>query len=320
MTTLFTRRTAIAGALVIGVSLTATTLALASAETGPSTKRTAPTADAGTTRLQWGAVALTARQYPAMKEFAQKALGLNLVNSSEEFSVFTTPNGNLFELYGPKAPQYPWRTSPTSTAIGFDSTDLDAAEKTLQANGAKWASTVQVVPGAGADGGDYRFRLFRAPDNRVYAIAQSGTDPRQPVSDEDTGAAGINKLQWGAVALTAEQYPTMKKLAANGLGLTPLNEAKQFSVFGTENGALFELYGPKAPQYPWRASPTSIAFGFNTTNLDKAMTQLQNNGAEWVSTVQVVPGAGAGGSDYRFRLFRAPDNRVYAISQSNATS
>ncbi|MGC9543976.1 hypothetical protein [Streptomyces sp. UG1] len=53
MTTSFTRRTAIAGALVIGASLMATNLAPASAETGPtSTKRTAPTADAGITRLQ----------------------------------------------------------------------------------------------------------------------------------------------------------------------------------------------------------------------------------------------------------------------------
>ncbi|MGC9543975.1 VOC family protein [Streptomyces sp. UG1] len=120
--------------------------------------------------------------------------------------------------------------------------------------------------------------------------------------------------------MTTRQYPAMKEFAQKALDLDLVSSSEEFSVFTTSNGNLFELYGPKAPQYPWRTSPTSIAFGFNTTNLDKAMTQLQNNGAEWVSTVQVVPGAGAGGSDYRFRLFRAPDNRVYAISQSNTTS
>ncbi|WP_157857542.1 hypothetical protein [Streptomyces yerevanensis] len=48
--------------------------------------------------------------------------------------------------------------------------------------------------------------------------------------------------------------------------------------------------------------------------------RLEQNGAKWVSPVHVVAGAGRGGTDYRFRFFRAPDNRIYSIAQSDITS
>ncbi|MEV7389155.1 hypothetical protein [Streptomyces sp. NPDC091215] len=317
MSRFLNRRSAITAGLALGVTLAVTGTAVTQAAT---THTTNTAHSAGITRLQWTGVALTSKQYPAMEKFTEKALGLKVLASSKEFSVFGAPNGNLFELYGPKAPQYPWRTSTTSTAIGFDSTNLKTAGKVLERHGAHWVSSVYTFPGAGAGGTDYRFRFFRAPDHRIYGVAQSNFDPSQPVPDSATGPAGINKLQWSGIDLTAGQYAKMKHFTNRALGLSVLSHTTQFSVFGTKNGNLFELYGPKAPQYPWRTNSKSIAMGFNTINLDKAMVRLEQNGAKWVSRVYVVPGAGVGGTDYRFRLFRAPDNRIYAIAQSNATS
>ncbi|MFJ3802557.1 VOC family protein [Streptomyces sp. NPDC090088] len=317
MSTSLTRRSAITAGLALGASLAVSSASSAQAATGRSA--CAPVS-AGITRLQWTGIALSSRQYPAMKEFTEKALGLTAVSTSEEFSVFALPNGNLFELYGPKAPQYPWRTSTTSTAVGFDSSSLPTAEAALSHHGARWVSRIYEFPGAGAGGTDYRFRFFRAPDDRVYGVAQSNFDPHQPVAAGATGSAGINKLQWTGIDLTAGQYIRMREFTDRGLGLNALSTVTEFTVFGTENGNLFELYGPKAPQYPWRTSHKSIAMGFNTIDLDAAMRHLERHGAKWVSGVYVVPGAGAGGTDYRFRLFRAPDNRVYGVAQSNATS
>jgi hypothetical protein len=177
---------------------------------------------AGITRLQWSAVALTAEQYPVMKKFAEKALGLALVFSSAEFAVFSAPDGTLFELYGPEAPPVPWRTGPTSAAVGFDARNLAMAGRVLERNGARWVSPVHVIPGVGAGGTNLRYRLFRAPDNRVYKLAQTNADPDEQVSESAAGSAGITKLDFAGVSLTSEQFPRMKEFVEDGLGLSTL--------------------------------------------------------------------------------------------------
>ncbi|WP_149823982.1 VOC family protein [Streptomyces tailanensis] len=316
MSTSLTRRTALTAGLALGASLAVANSTAAQA----ATRHTADATDsAGVTRLQWTGLGVTSEQYTVMKEFTEKALDLTLITSADEFAVFRTPNSSLFELYGPKAPHYgPWHTSAMAMAIGFDAPSLEAAESALERVGAPTASDILVFPGAGGGGTDYRARFFLAPDNRFYGVAQSNI-PNDPVPESATGAAGINRLQWGAVAVTAHQHAKMRTFAQQGLGLDIVDETPQFSAFGAQNGSMFELYGPEAPQYPWRTRSTSIAMGFNTIDLHKSMAHLEQNGAKWVSPVHVIPGAGGDGTDYRFRFFRAPDNRVYSIAQSNIT-
>ncbi|MFE9445356.1 VOC family protein [Streptomyces sp. NPDC006602] len=310
----FTRRSAVAAGLALGVSLAATTPTLAQA----ATKRLSTDAEdsAGITRLQWSAVALTAEQYPVMKEFTEKALGLALVFSSAEFAVFSAPDGTLFELYGPKAPPAPWRTGTASAALGLDARNLAMAGKVLERNGARRVSPVHVLRGAGAGGTNLRYCFFRAPDNRVYRLAQTNADPDEQVSESAAGAAGIKGLDFGGVSLTSEQFPRMKAFVEDGLGfstliLDGLGDIPEYGIFLAENRSRFELYGPAAPQLPWRTGPTSMAMGFKSFDLDKAMANLEQNGAEWVTPIFVY--------DNRFRFFRAPDNRIYSISETPAT-
>jgi hypothetical protein len=312
LSTDFTRRTAVTAGLALGVSLAATTSTVAQA----ATKRLPADAkdSAGITRLQWSAVALTAEQYPVMKEFTEKALGLALVFSSAEFAVFSAPDGTHFELYGPKAPPAPWRTGTSSAALGFDAKNLVTAGRVLERNGARRVSPVHVLPGAGAGATSLRYCFFRAPDNRVYRLAQTNADVDE-VSESAAGPAGIKRLDFAGVSLTSEQFPRMKAFVEDGLGLGTLildglGDVPEYSIFLAENRSRLELYGPAAPQLPWRTGPTSMAMGFKSFDLDKAMANLEQNGAEWVTPIFVY--------DNRFRFFRAPDDRVYSISETPA--
>jgi catechol 2,3-dioxygenase-like lactoylglutathione lyase family enzyme len=308
----FTRRTAVSAGLALGASLAATST-VAQAATNSLSRDAGDSA--GITRLQWSAVALTAEQYPVMKEFTEKALGLKLVSSSVEFAVFRAPDGTRFELYGPKAPQAPWRTGTTSAALGFDARNLARAGKVLERNGARRVSPVHVLPGEGAKGTSLRYSFFRAPDNRVYRLAQTNADADEQVSESAAGPAGIKQLDFAGVSLTSEQVPRMKEFVEDGLGLSALildglGDIPEYSIFLAENRSRFELYGPAAPQLPWRTGPTSMAMGFKSFDLDQAMAHLEQNGAVWVTPIFVY--------DNRFRFFRAPDGRVYSISETTS--
>ncbi|MFF3380684.1 hypothetical protein ACFYXF_48045 [Streptomyces sp. NPDC002680] len=309
----FTRRTAVSAGLALGVSLAATsTVAQAATKGLPTDAKDS----AGITRLQWSAVALTAEQYPVMKEFTEMALGLALVFSSAESAVFSAPDGTLFELCGPKAPPAPWRTGTTSAALGFDVRNLATAGKVLERNGARRVSPVRVLPGEGAGGTSLRYCFFRAPDNRVYRLAQTNADADEQVSESAAGPAGIKQLDFAGISLTSEQVPRMKEFVEDGLGLSALildglGDIPEYSIFLAENRSRFELYGPAAPQLPWRTGPTSMAMGFKSFHLEEAMANLEQNGAEWVTPIFVY--------DNRFRFFRAPDGRIYSISETRAT-
>lgn len=304
-TSSLSRRTAMTAGLALGVALTTATSAVAR----PATKT--PATDAtGITGLQWSAVTLTAEQYPAMKVFTEKALGLTLVSGSENWAEYSAPNGSRFALHGPKAPRALRGPGAVSVAVGFDASNLGSAQGVLERSGAGWVSPVQVRRGEGEDGTDLRFRFFRGPDNRIYRIAQTNVDPSRPVPESAAGPAGIQKLDFAAVTLTAEQFPTMREFIARVLGPRTYMDETDFTIFLAENGSRFELYGPTAPQLPWRTDPTSMGMGFKALDLDRAMAHLEQNGAEWVTPVFEY--------DNRFRFFRAPDNRIYSISETAA--
>ena len=145
------------------------------------------------TKLQWTGIDVSADDYGAMRDFVKDVLGLHPVVDVPGFGVFATPNHAMVELYSPTAPRAPWRTG-NAVGIGFDSDDLDAAlaelvkhrieviksypgSEALPRMGISLKDGVHVVKGVGAGGGDYRYAFFRAPDGRVYAIAQSSPNP-----------------------------------------------------------------------------------------------------------------------------------------------
>ncbi|MFT8462855.1 hypothetical protein [Acetobacter persici] len=123
-------------------------------------------------RLQWNAITVTASQFKPMHDLAA-SLGWYPAVDQKNFAVFVSPNGNLFEIYGPGSPRYAWQEGQGGTATGFLTTDLNVALANIKAHGGKLLGDVKVVPHAGVNGGDYGFQLFRAPDGRIYAIAQN---------------------------------------------------------------------------------------------------------------------------------------------------
>ncbi len=139
-------------------------------------------------QLQWTGIDLTSESYAAMRSLFADVFALPALVDSPELSVFVLPNYSMVELYGPKAPQTPWRRF--GVAVGFDCSDIDATVAELTAAGftliesfdgmddyAKLGITgtkgILTTPDAGKGGGDYRFAFFKAPDGRVYSIAQS---------------------------------------------------------------------------------------------------------------------------------------------------
>lgn len=129
-------------------------------------------------------------------------------------------------------------------------------------------------------------------------------------------AAPAQQLQWTAIDLDAEHFKGMRDLAVNALGLHPLVDQPNFAVFAAPNGSLFEIYGPGSPDYAWRHGQGGLSVGFLTADIGAALKDIQKSGGALVGDLKIFPHAGLDGGDYAFQLFKAPDNRVYAIAQA----
>jgi hypothetical protein len=126
-----------------------------------------------TQQLQWSGVDVDAAQFKGVRELAVNGLGMRLVVDQPNFAVLVAANGSLFEIYGPGSSDRPWRHGQGGLAVGFLTDDIAMSLKAIQKSGGVLIDDLKVLPKAGADGGDYAFQFFRAPDNRVYAIVQN---------------------------------------------------------------------------------------------------------------------------------------------------
>jgi hypothetical protein len=126
-----------------------------------------------TQQLQWSGVDVDAAQFKGVRDLAVNALGMRPVVDQSNFAVLVAANGSLFEIYGPGSADRPWRHGQGGMAVGFLTGDIAATLKAIQESGGVLLGTLNVLPKAGVDGGDYAFQFFRAPDNRVYAIVQN---------------------------------------------------------------------------------------------------------------------------------------------------
>lgn len=104
---------------------------------------------------------------------AINALGMRPVVDQPNFAVLVAANSSLFEIYGPGSLDRPWRHGQGGLAVGFLTDNIATTLKAIQKSGGILLDVLNVLPKAGADGGDYAFQFFRAPDNRVYAIVQN---------------------------------------------------------------------------------------------------------------------------------------------------
>ena len=139
----------------------------------------APAAATPTQRLQFSAVEVTAEQFIVMRQFVIDALNLHPFLDTPNLVAFHNADGSIYELYGPGSPDAAWRHGQGGMVFGFLTPDIRATSKAVQAAGGELVGDLNVAPHFGADGGDYAYRLYRAKDHRVYALAQDRGFHRQ---------------------------------------------------------------------------------------------------------------------------------------------
>src|SRR6266511_4833271 len=101
-----------------------------------------------------------------MRQFVGDALGLEISYEEENFALFSFPNGDTFEVTGPRSPVYddpeldahPDGRGPAPIAA-FQVDDVDAARTELEAKGIEFIGPVHSDPHSGN-----RWSHFLAPD------------------------------------------------------------------------------------------------------------------------------------------------------------
>jgi hypothetical protein len=155
--------------------LVAAMIATVFLKTGAIAQTSSPVAPPSgvTQQLQWSGVDVEATQFKGLRDLAVNALGMRSVVDQPNFAVLVAANGSLFEIYGPGSPDNFWRHDQGGLAVGFLTGDIATTLKAIQKSGGVLLGELKVLPKAGADGSDYAYQFFRAPDNRVYAIVQN---------------------------------------------------------------------------------------------------------------------------------------------------
>ncbi|WP_281631494.1 VOC family protein [Flavobacterium luteolum] len=133
---------------------------------------------------------------------------------------------------------------------------------------------------------------------------------QETANQQETAVFNVQRLQWSAVELDENQYKAMYNQAKNVFHLKIYVDEPNFSVFGFPNGSLYELYGPGSPQRPWKNGVDGFAVGFAVNDIQAAVKELKKAGNEILGDIQ------SAGPDYKYLFYRAPDGRVYAVSQS----
>lgn len=142
------------------------------------------------------------------------------------------------------------------------------------------------------------------------AVKAQSVEKQESANHQEKSAFNVQRLQWSAVELDERQYQAMYYQAKNVFHLKIYVDQPNFSVFGFPNGSLYELYGPGSPERPWKNGVNGSAIGFAVDDIQAAIRELQKAGNELLGGIQ------SAGPDYKFQFYRAPDGRVYAVSQS----
>ncbi len=123
--------------------------------------------------ITWHAVQLGDDQVAAMRAFVQDTLKLSVLFDFLGVTVFTTPNGDLLELYGPQGvPSYQFH--PADVTFGFRVDDIAAASAELEAAGIELlGDVVRHESGYAYRQSGYAYRHFRGPDGRVFGLNEN---------------------------------------------------------------------------------------------------------------------------------------------------
>lgn len=102
-------------------------------------------------------------RFEVMFAFLRDDLGLELRERDEDFAVFATENGDIFELFGPRAiaDGHEFMVAPVA---GFEVDDVAAARAEMEAKGALFVGPVHA-------GATSTWSHFFGPDGSVYELA-----------------------------------------------------------------------------------------------------------------------------------------------------
>ncbi len=108
--------------------------------------------------------------FDEMKAFFQQISGLDPAYQTEDFAMFTLPNGDRLEVFGASSPDSAFMTHPVA---GFLVEDIVAARAELEMMGIELVGPIEHAPKG------YSWTHFRAPDGFVYELTEN---PRHPLN------------------------------------------------------------------------------------------------------------------------------------------
>jgi catechol 2,3-dioxygenase-like lactoylglutathione lyase family enzyme len=108
----------------------------------------------------------TAR-FDEMVAFAEEVLGLERRRGEDGLVAFELPDGDTFEVFGPK---HPAGGHPEGIAAGFLVDDAEAAAEELRSAGVEVSEL--------ASAGKFRWAYFRAPDGNLYEVTSGPYERR----------------------------------------------------------------------------------------------------------------------------------------------
>ena len=121
----------------------------------------------------------------------------------------------------------------------------------------------------------------------------------------------VNGITWHATVVEADTFDSMRTLATETMGLSPMMEFPGGAVFSLPDSTLYELY-TKGTAPPFGYNDDGVAFGFRVDDIEIASSELKAAGAEILSEVNR---AEMDGKPYAYRHFRAPNGRVDGLNQ-----
>jgi predicted enzyme related to lactoylglutathione lyase len=117
--------------------------------------------------IRW--VGVKTEDVPRLSKFFQQVMGLSPVSEQPDFVVFTLPNGDQLELFGPNGPDPPEQFGSNPVVCGFLVDDIESARRELIDAGIELLGPVQYSSSKGGSA----WQHFRGPDGLVYELSQN---------------------------------------------------------------------------------------------------------------------------------------------------
>ena len=119
-------------------------------------------------------VGVKTSKFREMNLFTTQVMGLKLFAEERDFRAFHLPNGDTFELFGPKGPDPPQQFATNKVIAGFLVDNIEEARRELVSSG------IELVGPLVRTKEGYAWQHFRAPDGNVYELTYNPAQVGKP--------------------------------------------------------------------------------------------------------------------------------------------